>query len=158
MAEHLEPCPFCGDKAIFPEGPGAPLLIACLGCHMEFDRRKTERYDLAKLFNQRPRVEELERLNATLNSELSETQLAIVELAHAMMIDAEARWDNDSCPNNSDILREMIADAARLIELVEKAGKLIHAPLPFLQSPILEVHQAAVTEWMDAYDLVMDNA
>ncbi len=48
--------------------------------------------------------------NTGLEGEYNATQEAISDLANAMGIDAEARWDHDSCPNNSDMIRELIAE------------------------------------------------
>lgn len=43
--------------------------------------------------------------------EYADTQQALCDLAQALGIDAEERWDHDDCPNNSEIARELIAVA-----------------------------------------------
>ncbi len=67
----------------------------------------------------KPLTEEENRIRCYREEEAA-TQSALVDLAHALGIDAELRWDHDSCPNNSEIVRELQSAVAPLVEALRK--------------------------------------
>lgn len=57
-----------------------------------------------------------------LNKEYDDTQEALADLARVVGIDPE-RWDNDACPNNSDMVKEIIAELQKPWRPIEEAPK-----------------------------------
>ena len=57
-----------------------------------------------------------------LNKEYDDTQEALADLARVVGIDPE-RWDNDDCPNNSDMVKEIIAEIQNPWQPIECAPK-----------------------------------
>lgn len=149
MSEELKPCPFCGgDPGKAYVGPMSHHYVMCNACGANV-YAFTSKAHAEKCWNRRDiedalkaRAESTEARFSRLDDEYTETQEAIAELAEAMGIDAEARWDHDSCPNNSAMIRELIGEFTSIKSRAEQD----EAKLARMRDALL-----AVVCFVDAY-------
>lgn len=116
-----------------PTGVHYDLLLPVLGSGMIWRDYELDALIAAAITqHEQARGVGVESLLEPMREDSNDTQLAIFELACSLGIDAEQRWDHDSCPNNGDIIREIEAewelvpcDSIRCHE-----GKLLTRPCP----------------------------
>jgi len=109
-----------------------PLLlmepVRCIKAAGE-DWASLAQYDAlhAHCLDQNRRIAELEQFKGNLETIYNDTMESICDLADTLGFDSE-QWDHDSCPNNSDMARELIEfvraeksdESARIAQLEAK--------------------------------------